>query len=296
MKRKVTFRYLPFHFRCDGVCGGLLSLLRAAGLPPHASEHSKPQESSPLPLRPSTNPPLAYATLLPSSTSSSPPPPALTSLPSSHTSPPLPPPPTLPPPILFLSHHLLIPHAPPRSQLVFSSRADFPLEIHAPTSPLFPLVALASLPSSTSSAPSPPSLPSLARSSRSLLSSHLTSHGAVLLRGMSLGGQEGFSRWGEELGWEVIKLGGGGTQRTDVAKGVRTASDEPASHTIEPHSDMAHTSHHPNRIAFFCKHPPPPGVGGETVLTDLREVLASLERRGIPQQFERRGGVAYRKT
>jgi len=77
---------------------------------------------------------------------------------------------------------------------------------------------------------------------------------------------------------------------------VRTASDEPPEQTIEPHSDMAHSKVHPKRIAFFALAGPPEGVGGETVLTNLRGVYAELDALGIVHQFEARGGVAYRKT
>ena len=58
---------------------------------------------------------------------------------------------------------------------------------------------------------------------------------------------------------------------------------------------MAHSKVHPKRIGFFCLEGPPPGVGGETVLTDMRGVYRTLHALGIPQSFEARGGVAYRK-
>lgn len=59
--------------------------------------------------------------------------------------------------------------------------------------------------------------------------------------------------------------------------------------------DMAHSVAHPKRIGFFCAAGPPEGAGGETVLTDMRAVYASLEALGIPQAFAEHGGVAYRK-
>ena len=55
------------------------------------------------------------------------------------------------------------------------------------------------------------------------------------MRGLPLATAEDFSIFVSHLGWEVVRLGGGGTQRTDVAPNVRTASDEPAEQTIEPH-------------------------------------------------------------
>jgi len=178
-----------------------------------------------------------------------------------------------------------------RSHLVYSWSPELPTQIHAPDSPLFPLVALAK----EQEGGEPLSIAEYAEAARSILKEHLTSHGAVLLRGMPLSNGEDFSKFVGALGWEAVKLGGGGTQRSDVAKGVRTASDEPPEQTIEPHMDMAHSKVHPKRIAFFCLAGPPPGVGGETVLTDMRAVYRTLSGLGIPQEFEARGGVAYRK-
>lgn len=178
------------------------------------------------------------------------------------------------------------------SHLVYSWHPELPSHIHGPDSPLFPLVAFAK---AEVDAEESPSIEDYARAARQLLKEHLTAHGAVLLRGLPLTDEHDFSRFVSSLGWEVLKLGGGGTQRSDVAKGVRTASDEPAEHTIEPHMDMAHSKAHPKRIAFFCLKGPPPGVGGETVLTDMRAVYKTLRSAGIPQAFDSRGGVAYRK-
>jgi len=180
-----------------------------------------------------------------------------------------------------------------RSQLVYSWNEELPTHIHEPDSPLFPLVALAK--ADAEGAGKPTSIAEYADAARSLLKEHLTSHGAVLLRGMPLSSGHDMSEFVSALGWEALKLGGGGTQRSDVAKGVRTASDEPPEQTIEPHMDMAHSKVHPKRIAFFCLAGPPAGVGGETVLTDMRAVYRTLSALGIPQGFEARGGVAYRK-
>ncbi|KAH8058950.1 platelet-activating factor acetyltransferase [Aureococcus anophagefferens] len=80
---------------------------------------------------------------------------------------------------------------------------------------------------------------------------------------------EEFAAFTDGLGWERVSIGGGGTARTAVG-GVRTASDEPAEHTIEPHQDMAHNPAHPSKIAFFMVEGPPRGKGGETILVDMR--------------------------
>jgi len=59
--------------------------------------------------------------------------------------------------------------------------------------------------------------------------------------------------------------------------------------------DMAHSRVHPKRIGFFCAEGPPPGAGGETVLTDMRAVYKELEAAGVPQAFAEHGGVSYHK-
>jgi len=83
--------------------------------------------------------------------------------------------------------------------------------------------------------------------------------------------------------------------RTVLAGTVRTASDEPPEHTIEPHMDMAHNGAFPARIGFMMLHGPPEGCGGETVLVDMRHVTRDMQAQGIDAEFARRGGVLYRK-
>jgi len=177
-----------------------------------------------------------------------------------------------------------------RQNLVYSSRPELPAHIGAPETAQFPLVAQAS-----SNGTEAPSVAAYATAARALLEAQLTTHGAVHFRGLPLSNGLDFSAFVDALGWNAVKLGGGGTQRSDVAKGVRSASDEPPTQTIEPHGDMAHSVAHPTHIAFYCLEGPPPGVGGETVLTNMRGVYADLEAQGVPQAFAERGGVAYHK-
>ena len=116
-----------------------------------------------------------------------------------------------------------------RRRLVYSSRA-LPEFVLPPSSTEFPLVAHADAIDATGAVPS---ISSYAAAARSLLREKLTTHGAVLFRGLPLSTGEDFAEFVDALGWDAVKLGGGGTQRTDVAKGVRTASDEPPEQTIE---------------------------------------------------------------
>ena len=178
-----------------------------------------------------------------------------------------------------------------RSRLVYSWHSALPEHIRSPTTDAFPLVARADDASAN--------LTDYAAAAAALLAERLIPHGAVLFRGLPLADGAAYGEFVEALqahdGWTAVKLGGGGTQRKDVSLNVRTASEEPDEHTIEPHGDMAHSVAHPKRIGFFCAAGPPPGAGGETVLTDMRAVHATLEAQGVPQAFEAHGGVAYVK-
>ena len=179
-----------------------------------------------------------------------------------------------------------------RNKLVYSYRSEFPSYIGPPRSADFPLVAHAFAADGANA-----TLGDIAAAVAALLKERLLTHGAVLLRGLPIT-EATYPAFVDELatqGWNPVKLGGGGTDRKDISGAVRTASEEPDEHTIEPHMDMAHSKSHPKRISFFCAAGPPPGAGGETVLTDMRAVYASLSTQGIVREFEERGGIAYQK-
>ena len=189
-----------------------------------------------------------------------------------------------------------------RPRLTYSHRDELPEFIRSPHSASFPLVAHARDSSGGTTDTEEDrnatlTIASYANAASQLLGERLVSHGAVQFRGLPLADSADFNAFVGALGdgWNPIKLAGGGTQRSDVQANVRSASDEPPEQTIEPHMDMAHSTAHPKRIAFFCAEGPPPGAGGETALTDMRGVYAELERQGIPQTFEARGGIAYHK-
>ena len=187
-----------------------------------------------------------------------------------------------------------------RPMLTYSHRPELPDYIFGPSSSSFPLVAYAGVANTSGThaadnATAAPSIADYAMAANALLTENLLSHGAVLIRGLPLADGFDYSQFVDALGWNAKKLGGGGTQRKDITSKVRTASEEPASQTIEPHLDMAHSIAHPKRIGFFCAAGPPPGMGGETVLTDMRGVYADMAKGGVVDEFEQRGGVAYHK-
>ncbi|XP_035686982.1 dapdiamide synthesis protein DdaC-like [Branchiostoma floridae] len=115
--------------------------------------------------------------------------------------------------------------------------------------------------------------------------------GAVLFRGLPLSTPEDFSRFMSNLGLKLISYQGGSSVRHNLAASVDTASNEPPNFCIEPHNEMAYTDHFPEKISFFCLQPAAPGKGGETVLTDVREVLPRLDS-AVVDKF-RKLGVRY---
>ncbi|XP_078575908.1 dapdiamide synthesis protein DdaC-like isoform X3 [Branchiostoma floridae x Branchiostoma japonicum] len=120
-----------------------------------------------------------------------------------------------------------------------------------------------------------------------------SNNGAVLFRGLPLQTAEDFSRVVNNLRLTLMRYEGGIAIRTEVAKAVYTASDEPPEFCIEPHNEMAYTTHPPEKIIFFCLDPPSPGAGGETVISDVREVLSRLDK-DVVDKFEKLG-VMYWK-
>jgi len=122
----------------------------------------------------------------------------------------------------------------------------------------------------------------------------LKSRGVLLFRDLGLETPQDFSAFLETLRWPKLVLQGGGTVRSVLADGVRTASDEPATHAIEPHQDMAHNPRYPRKLAFFMLRNDCHDGGGETILTDMRAVTNQLRRDGVLDLFKD-GGVTYKK-
>lgn len=132
---------------------------------------------------------------------------------------------------------------------------------------------------------------------RKMISTRLANEGAFVFRGMPMRSGMDFSEFTQALKLEVPtkKIGGGLTPRKDVAKNVRTASVDPPVVTVEPHSDHCHASLMPDILIFLCIDGPPPGHGGETVVTNMRKVTEEMDHAGITAMFNERGGIKYLK-
>lgn len=115
--------------------------------------------------------------------------------------------------------------------------------------------------------------------------SSLTRSGAIVLRGFDVDDPETFARIATLVGGPLESQYLGTSPRRDLAPGVRTASELPASYVIPEHSEMSFLPQPPRYLFFWCRQPA--AVGGATTLVDGRRVLAKLDRdltRSIKQE------------
>lgn len=122
---------------------------------------------------------------------------------------------------------------------------------------------------------------------RVLVRGWLRSHGAVLFRGFSLGGAEGFERVAQaiepNLGSEYL----GTSPRNALTTHVYTASELPPFYPIPQHCEMSFLAQ-PPRLLFFAALEPNRSAGGETPLADFRAVWRDLDP-AVRARFEELG-------
>ncbi|XP_078696817.1 dapdiamide synthesis protein DdaC-like isoform X2 [Branchiostoma floridae x Branchiostoma belcheri] len=114
--------------------------------------------------------------------------------------------------------------------------------------------------------------------------------GGVLFRGLPISTSEEFSRVVQNLGLNV-SLYVGNAIRHQTNDFVYSASDQPPEWCIEAHNELAYTNYFPEKVMFFCLEPSGPGAGGESVITDVREILPRLDT-DVVDKF-RRLGIMY---
>lgn len=110
---------------------------------------------------------------------------------------------------------------------------------------------------------------------REALQRKITGHGAVLFRGFETGGQSEFEAIVECLAGPKLDYVYRTTMRTEVSKGVYTATDYPSRLTIPFHNENAYQRDWPMNLAFFCVKPAE--EGGETPIADTVKVTARIE-------------------
>lgn len=113
--------------------------------------------------------------------------------------------------------------------------------------------------------------------------------GAVLLRGLGLGGPTGFEPAARALLGELSSYRGGDSPRQRLAPGVYTSTSLPGDREIPLHNEMSYSNAHPAHVLFFCESPAL--RGGATPLLDGRWLLHH-----VPERLARRArevGLRY---
>mmetsp|Transcript_60082 Transcript_60082/g.99173 ORF Transcript_60082/g.99173 Transcript_60082/m.99173 type:complete len:378 (-) Transcript_60082:727-1860(-) len=121
---------------------------------------------------------------------------------------------------------------------------------------------------------------------------NLAKYGAILFRGLPLSTPDDFGKWMRGLDWrtmgdkEALKcMFARSMSSHNINEMVRTASDDPAEYTIEPHSEY-HTVGFPDKIFLWCEQPAT--HGGEWPCTDIRAVYRDLDPE-VTKKFEELG-------
>lgn len=120
-------------------------------------------------------------------------------------------------------------------------------------------------------------------SNRCTWSDALLTHGAVLWRGFRLPDGEGFEACPRLFFDETLSYIYRSTPRTEVGKGVYTATEYPKQFEIPQHSEESYARDWPLRLLFYSDTPAT--SGGETPLSDNRVTTALLSQR-VKDRFE----------
>src|SRR5438132_1300076 len=120
-------------------------------------------------------------------------------------------------------------------------------------------------------------------SNRARWTDALLTHGAVLWRGFRLPDGEGFEACPRLFFDETLSNVYRSTPRTEVGKGVYTATEYPKQFEIPQHSEESYARDWPLRLLFYCDTPAT--SGGETPLSDNRVTTARLPQ-GVKDRFE----------
>ena len=115
----------------------------------------------------------------------------------------------------------------------------------------------------------------------------LSKHGGILIRSIGIDWSAAdFQRTILEVTPRLRDYIGGTSPREVVHGKVMKATSLPGEWSIPPHQEMAYTKTAPSFITFFCENPA--ASGGESTITDMRLVLATIDAR-IREKFERFG-------
>jgi len=129
---------------------------------------------------------------------------------------------------------------------------------------------------------------------RAVLDQELSECPAVLLRGLpGLTTPADFSEFMKGLGYRPKSYSGGSSSRGKVEQDVYTAADDPPAVSMGLHNEMADAQGQPPaKVIFFCVAAAPPACGGETPISDSRDLLQKVGGE-VDELFRSRGGVRY---
>ena len=115
---------------------------------------------------------------------------------------------------------------------------------------------------------------------------YLPKHGGILFRGFqSQGDDAACQAFAESFGDQLLSYEFGSTPRTDLGKGVYTATEYPSHQIIPLHNEQAYTLNWPLRIWFHCVRASE--IGGETPIADSRRIYQQIPR-AIRERFEQK--------
>jgi alpha-ketoglutarate-dependent taurine dioxygenase len=113
----------------------------------------------------------------------------------------------------------------------------------------------------------------------------LAEHGAILFRGFEVNGQTEFESVVDCLLGKKLDYIYRTTPRTQVGKGVYTATEFPPHLTIPFHNENSYQRDWPMNLAFFCVKAA--DEGGETPIADTVGVTSKIDQ-GIKDKFRRK--------
>ena len=106
--------------------------------------------------------------------------------------------------------------------------------------------------------------------------------GALLFRDAGIDGPVRYAEFLSAIDFRHHSYVGGTAPRTDLGRGVYTATDLPPDTTVMIHQEMAYLDDVPDYISFYCHEPPDNGQKTH-LIGDMRRVSAEL-----PDDLERK--------
>ncbi|MER5435302.1 TauD/TfdA family dioxygenase [Streptomyces sp. NPDC002588] len=119
----------------------------------------------------------------------------------------------------------------------------------------------------------------------------LTTHGAVLFRGIGEGGVEALDAAVRALSGKPLNYTERSSQRTTIKGRVYTSTEYPATEEIFLHNECSYQLSWPNVVYFTCLAEPT--SQGATPLADIRQVYRNIDPE-VREEFRRRGWMYVR--